>query len=55
MWPWWKKRVEIVLASTAGDDATAALTMILRYHRRSVSIEAWEDRYGVRAQARWRC
>ena len=38
MWPW-RKRVEVVLASTAVDDAVAALTMILRYHRKPVSLD----------------
>src|SRR5215475_6642238 len=38
MWPW-RRRIEVVLASRAGDDATAALTMILRHHRRSVTLD----------------
>jgi ABC-type bacteriocin/lantibiotic exporter with double-glycine peptidase domain len=38
MWPW-SRRVEVVLASSAGDDATAALTMILRYHRKAVTFD----------------
>jgi ABC-type bacteriocin/lantibiotic exporter with double-glycine peptidase domain len=38
MWPW-RRRVEVVLASSAGDDATAALTMILRYHRKPVTFD----------------
>jgi len=38
MWPW-RRRVEVVLASSAGDDATAALTMILRYHRKPVTLD----------------
>jgi ABC-type bacteriocin/lantibiotic exporter with double-glycine peptidase domain len=38
MWPW-RKQIEVVLASEAGDDATATLTMMLRYHRRSVTID----------------
>jgi ABC-type bacteriocin/lantibiotic exporter with double-glycine peptidase domain len=51
MWPW-RRRVETVLASTAGDDATAALTMILRYYRRPVSIDdvrqaIYQDHTGV--------
>jgi ABC-type bacteriocin/lantibiotic exporter with double-glycine peptidase domain len=51
MWPW-RRRVEVVLASTAGDDTTAALTMILRYHRRSVAFDEvrqaiYEDRTGA--------
>jgi len=29
----------VVLASSAGDDATAALTMILRYHRKPVTFD----------------
>jgi ABC-type bacteriocin/lantibiotic exporter with double-glycine peptidase domain len=48
MWPW-RRRVEVVLASSAGDDATAALTMILRYHRRPGTFDEvrraiYEDR-----------
>jgi len=35
MWPW--RRPEVVLVEDAGDDATAALTTILRFHRRSVT------------------
>jgi ABC-type bacteriocin/lantibiotic exporter with double-glycine peptidase domain len=38
MWPW-RRRVEVVLAASAGDDATAALTMILRYHRKPVTFD----------------
>ena len=38
MWPW-RRRVEVVLALIAGDDATATLAMILRYHRRSVTLD----------------
>jgi ABC-type bacteriocin/lantibiotic exporter with double-glycine peptidase domain len=38
MWPW-RRPVEVVLASSAEDDATAALTMILRHHRRSVTLD----------------
>jgi ABC-type bacteriocin/lantibiotic exporter with double-glycine peptidase domain len=38
MWPW-RRRVEVVLTSSAGDSTTAALTMILRYHRRSVTLD----------------
>lgn len=50
MWPW-RRRVEVVLASSAGDDTTAALTMILRYHRRSVTFDEvrqaiYDDRTG---------
>lgn len=30
--------MEVVLAASAGDDATAALTMILRYHRKPVTF-----------------
>lgn len=36
-WPW-KRRVEVVLVEDAGDDATATLAMILRYHRRTIAI-----------------
>src|ERR1700759_202438 len=51
MWPW-RRRVEVVLASSAGDDATAALTMILRYHRKPATFDEgrqaiYEDRTGV--------
>jgi ABC-type bacteriocin/lantibiotic exporter with double-glycine peptidase domain len=38
MWPW-RRRVEVVLVSSAGDDATAALAMILRYHRKPVTLD----------------
>lgn len=38
MWPW-RRRVEVLLASSAGDDATAALAMILRYHRRPATLD----------------
>ena len=38
MWPW-RRRVEVVLAARAQDNAAAALTMILRYHRRAVTID----------------
>lgn len=38
MWPW-RTSVQVVLAASAGDDATAALTMILRYHRRPVTFD----------------
>ena len=37
-WPW-KRRVEVITREQAGDDATAALAMILRYHRRTVTID----------------
>jgi ABC-type bacteriocin/lantibiotic exporter with double-glycine peptidase domain len=37
MWRW-NKRLEAMLASEAGSDSAAALTMIVRYHRRSVTI-----------------
>src|SRR5262249_40019863 len=44
------------LDSSAGDDATAALTMILRYHRRRVSFDdvrwaIFEDRTGAPSAA----
>jgi ABC-type bacteriocin/lantibiotic exporter with double-glycine peptidase domain len=38
MWPW-RRRLEVVTVSSAGDDATAALTMILRYHREPVTLD----------------
>lgn len=51
MWPW-RRRVEVVLASDAGDDTTAALTMILRYHRKSVTFDEVRDAiYGGRMGA----
>ena len=51
MWPW-RRRVDVVLASSAGDDTIAALTMILRYHRKSVTFDEvrraiYEDRTGL--------
>jgi ABC-type bacteriocin/lantibiotic exporter with double-glycine peptidase domain len=51
MWPW-RRRVEVVLASSAEDGTTAALTMILRYHRRSVTLdEVRQAIYGDRTGA----
>ena len=38
MWRRWWRQPEVVLIADAGDDATAALTTILRFHGRSVSI-----------------
>jgi ABC-type bacteriocin/lantibiotic exporter with double-glycine peptidase domain len=38
MWPR-RRRVEVVLASDAGDDATAALAVILRYRGRRVALD----------------
>jgi ABC-type bacteriocin/lantibiotic exporter with double-glycine peptidase domain len=38
MWRRWWRQPEVVLVADAGDDATAALTTILRFHDRSVSI-----------------
>ena len=42
MWPW-KKRIEIVNPEDAGDDAIAALTMILRYYQKSVTVQEVEQ------------
>jgi ATP-binding cassette subfamily B protein len=51
MWPW-RRRIEVVLASSAGDDATAALTMILRYHRNPATfVEVRRAIYGDRTGA----
>jgi ABC-type bacteriocin/lantibiotic exporter with double-glycine peptidase domain len=53
MWPW-RRRVQVVLNSSAGDDATAALAMILRYHRKPATLDEvrqaiYGDRTGVHA------
>lgn len=49
-WPW-RRRIEVVAVADAGDDATAALTMILRYHGRSVTTsEVREAIYGERTE-----
>jgi ABC-type bacteriocin/lantibiotic exporter with double-glycine peptidase domain len=46
VWPRRKKIVPILVAE-AGDDATATLTMILRYHDRVVAIEDVADAVSV--------
>jgi ABC-type bacteriocin/lantibiotic exporter with double-glycine peptidase domain len=38
MWRW-NKRLDVVLASEAGDDSIAALATIVRFHDRSVTLE----------------
>ena len=38
MWRW-PRRLDVVLASEAGNDAIAALTTIVRFHNRSVTLE----------------
>jgi ABC-type bacteriocin/lantibiotic exporter with double-glycine peptidase domain len=51
MWPW-RRRVEVVLAADAGDDATAALTMILRHRGKPVTFDEVRDAiYGDRTGA----
>ncbi|HWO20937.1 MAG TPA: cysteine peptidase family C39 domain-containing protein [Kofleriaceae bacterium] len=38
MWPW-RTRIEPVTWAEAGDDATASLAMILRYHKKQVRLD----------------